>query len=118
VAEKLDLPAKAFELKDLRGNPVSLADYKGRIVLVDFWAEWCTPCRMVSPIIESLATHYGDKLTMGKLNVDKGRKVATQYGVRSIPTLLLFKDGKPMRQFVGFMSEKELKKNLDTALVG
>lgn len=87
-------------------------------VLVDFWAEWCTPCRMVSPIIESLALHYGETLVMGKLNVDQGRKVATQYGVRSIPTLLLFKDGKPMRQFVGFMSEKELKKNLDSALTG
>lgn len=85
-------------------------------VLVDFWAEWCTPCRMVAPILENLSAQYGDKLAFGKLNVDRGRKTATTFGVRSIPTLLLFKDGKPMRQFVGFMSEKELKKNLDSAL--
>lgn len=87
-------------------------------VLVDFWAEWCQPCRMVAPILESISVQYADKLTVGKLNVDNGPKTATQFGVRSIPTLLFFKDGKPMKQFVGFMSEKELKKNLDAALSG
>lgn len=85
-------------------------------VLVDFWAEWCMPCRMMTPILEGLADQYDDRVVFGKLNVDNGRKTATQYGIRSIPTLLLFKNGKPMRQFVGFMSEKELKRKLDTAL--
>ncbi|MDO8472650.1 MAG: thioredoxin [Dehalococcoidia bacterium] len=87
-------------------------------VLVDFWAEWCTPCRMVAPILETISAQYADKLVVGKLNVDAGQKTATKFGVRSIPTLLFFKDGKPMRQFVGFMAEKELKKNLDAALSG
>jgi len=85
-------------------------------VLVDFWAEWCTPCRMVAPILENLSSQYGDRLAFGKLNVDSGRKTATQFGIQSIPTLLFFKEGKPVRQFVGFMPEKELKRNLDTAL--
>ena len=85
-------------------------------LLVDFWAEWCTPCRMVAPMLENLSSQYGDKLAFGKLNVDSGRKTASQFGIRSIPTLLFFKEGKPMRQFVGFMPEKELKRNLDTAL--
>ncbi|MBI2856677.1 MAG: thioredoxin [Chloroflexi bacterium] len=85
-------------------------------VLVDFWAEWCTPCRMVAPVLEKLAAHYGNDLVIGKLNVDAAQATATKYGVRSIPTLLFFKDGKPMRQFVGFQPEKELRQKLDAAL--
>ncbi len=86
-------------------------------VLVDFWAEWCQPCRMVAPVLEALAPQYSGRLIIGKLNVDTAGDTARRYGIRSIPTLLIFKDGKPMRQFVGFQSEKELKKNLD-AIVG
>ncbi|MBI2957825.1 MAG: thioredoxin [Chloroflexi bacterium] len=106
--------AKMIELSD--DNFESAVLKSKTPVLVDFWAEWCTPCRMVAPILENLSTQYGDRLAFGKMNVDAGRKTATQYGVQSIPTMLFFKDGKPMRQFRGFMSEKELKKNLDAAL--
>ncbi len=108
--------SKIIELNDDNFDQTVL---KSKVpILVDFWAEWCTPCRMVGPILENLSSQYGDKLAFGKINVDNGRKTATQFGVRSIPTLLFFKDGKPMKQFVGFMSEKDLKKNLDAALAG
>lgn len=107
---------KVIELTDDNFEQ-SVMKAKGPI-LVDFWAEWCQPCRMVGPVIEKLATQYDGKIAFGKLNVDSGGKTATQFGVRSIPTLLLFKDGKPMKQFVGYQSEKDLKKNLDAALTG
>jgi len=87
-------------------------------VLVDFCAERCTPCRMLAPIVEKLAGEYDGRITFSKLNVEQGRNAATRYGVRSIPTLLFFSGGKPMRQFVGFTSEKDLKRNLDEALQG
>jgi thioredoxin-like negative regulator of GroEL len=71
---------------------------------------------MVAPIVEKLAAEYDGRIIFSKLNVDQAQSIATRYGIRSIPTLLFFKEGKPMRQFVGFMAEKELRKNLDEAL--
>ena len=86
-------------------------------VLVDFWAPWCGPCRMVAPVVEELATEYDGRVAFYKLNTDENPKVATQYGIRSIPTLLVFKNGEQVGQIVGFRPKGDLKKRLDDALV-
>lgn len=85
-------------------------------VLVDFWASWCSPCQAIAPIVEELAEEYKGKLNFAKLNVDEAPSIPSRYGIHSIPTLLLFKDGKPMQQVVGFKPKKELKQVLEQAL--
>lgn len=77
-------------------------------VLVDFWAEWCGPCKMIAPVLEELATELDGKLTIGKLDVDENQSTAMAYGVFSIPTLLLFKDGEPVERIVGFQPKPQL----------
>ncbi len=85
-------------------------------VLVDFWAEWCAPCRIVSPIVDELATEYGEKLKVGKLNVDESGKTAQSYGVMSIPSLLVFKDGKVIKTMIGAQSKDNFKREIDSVL--
>jgi len=85
-------------------------------VLVDFWAAWCGPCRMVAPVVEELAGEYAGKITVAKLNVDENPKMASQYGIMSIPTLLIFKNGAPVSNIVGFRPKAELKRNIDAVL--
>jgi len=85
-------------------------------VLVDFWASWCRPCLMLTPILEELAEEYSGKITFAKLNVDRNPKTASRYRIMSIPTLLLFKKGEPVSHLVGYKPKAELKRDLDTAL--
>ena len=85
-------------------------------VLVDFWAEWCMPCRLIHPIIEELAEEYDGKVGFAKLDVDANPQSSLQYGVRSIPTLILFTDGKPADQMIGAMPKSALKSRIDSAL--
>ena len=86
-------------------------------VLVDFWAPWCGPCRMVAPVVEELSDDYDGRVKFVKLNTDENPVVAGKYGIRSIPTLLVFKGGEPVGQIVGFRPKSDLAKRLDEALV-
>jgi len=85
-------------------------------VLVDFWAEWCGPCRMMAPTIDSIATDYAGKAKVGKLNVDDNGGTAMRYGIRGIPTLLLFKGGRVVEQRVGAVGKTEVQKMMDPHL--
>ncbi len=85
-------------------------------VLVDFWAAWCAPCRMVAPLVEELAGEYDGRISFVKLDVDQNPKTASKYGIMSIPTLLIFKKGEPVSHIVGFRPKAELKRSLDAAL--
>lgn len=85
-------------------------------VLVDFWAEWCGPCRMVGPIVEELADEYEGKAKIGKVDVDSNPEISAKYGIRSIPSLLIFKDGEVVDQIVGAVPKAQLKKQLDAQL--
>ena len=84
--------------------------------LVDFWAEWCGPCKMIAPILEEAASEYVDKMSVVKLNVDESPNIAQKFGIRSIPTLMLFKDGAVQAQKLGAMSKSQLMEFLDTNL--
>ena len=81
-------------------------------MLVDFWAAWCGPCQAMGPIIDELAEELKNKAKIGKLNVDENRGIAGNYGVMSIPTLIIFKDGKVVKQFVGMQAKESLKEEL------
>jgi thioredoxin 1 len=78
------------------------------VTLVDFWAPWCGPCRMLAPVIEGLATEFAGKAKVGKVNVDESAALAQQYGIMSIPTIIIFKDGKPVDQLVGLQTKDRL----------
>ena len=85
-------------------------------VLVDFWAEWCGPCKMIAPIVEELAEEFGDKIKFTKIDVDTNPQSAMNFGIRGIPTLLIFNGGKPVETVVGAVPKSVLKKKLDAAL--
>jgi thioredoxin 1 len=82
----------------------------GNPVVVDFWAEWCGPCKMIAPSLEEISNEMGDKVTIAKVNIDENPSIAEQYGVRSIPTLVMFKDGQPTSVQVGAKSKGDLSK--------
>jgi thioredoxin 1 len=86
-------------------------------VLVDFWAEWCGPCKMIAPLLDELADEYSGKVKIGKVNIDEQQELATQYGIRAIPTLLLINKGQVAEQLVGAKSKRDLKASLDRVAV-
>lgn len=88
----------------------------GKPVVVDFWAEWCGPCRMVSPLVEELAEEYAGKVEIGKMNVDENTDTPNEYGIRNIPTILFFKDGKLADKQVGATQKSALKAKVDALL--
>jgi thioredoxin 1 len=85
-------------------------------VIVDFWAEWCGPCRMITPIVEEIAEQYAGKLRVGKVNVDDANRTASKYGIRSIPALLFFKNGKVVETIVGAVPKHEIVKKVEKVL--
>ncbi len=85
-------------------------------VLVDFWAEWCGPCKMIAPVLDEIANEYAGKVKVGKVNVDVNPQVSVKYGIRSIPALLIFKNGEVAEQIVGAVPKVHIKKHLDSVL--
>ncbi len=85
-------------------------------VLLDFWAEWCGPCKMIAPILDEAATEYADRLSVVKINIDENPNTPQKFGIRSIPTLMIFKDGAPQAQKLGAMSKSQLTEFLDSNL--
>jgi thioredoxin 1 len=82
-------------------------------ILVDFWAEWCGPCKMIAPVLDELAQEYDGRVKIGKVNIDNEQGLAAEYGVRAIPTLLLFQNGQVAEQIVGLKSKRDLKNSFD-----
>ncbi|MGI6125532.1 MAG: thioredoxin [Planifilum sp.] len=91
-------------------------EVKSGTVLVDFWAPWCGPCKMIAPVLEELDNEIGDKLKIAKLNVDNNPETAGRFGVMSIPTLMVFKDGEMVSKMVGFQPKEQLREWLDSYL--
>jgi thioredoxin 1 len=106
------------------GGPVEVTDSdfgdvieKGEgLSLVDFWAEWCGPCRLVAPVMEQIAREYGERLTVAKLDVDANQQIATRFNIRSIPSILFFKDGKHVDTVVGAMPRAYLERKIQEHL--
>lgn len=107
MAKPRDVSDDTFEQEVLKST---------KPVLVDFWAPWCGPCRMVAPIVEELATEYDGKVEFVKVNTDDNPNTSVKYGIRSIPTLLVFKDGEAVGQIVGFRPKSDLKERLDAVI--
>lgn len=112
------------QMEDLMAHPIDITDdtfeeevIKSEVpVLVDFWADWCAPCKMIAPIVEQLAGEFDGKVKFTKLDVDSNPKVATTYGIRGIPTLLIFSGGSPVDQVVGAVAKAVLKGRLEKAV--
>jgi thioredoxin 1 len=94
------------------GNFEELVKNSGKVALVDFWAAWCGPCRMVGPVVEEIATEMGETAVIGKVDVDAEGDLAMEFGIRNIPTLLFFKDGQVVDKHVGVATKKQLQDKL------
>ncbi|TLD87529.1 thioredoxin [Helicobacter sp. MIT 05-5294] len=89
---------------------------KEGVVMVDFWAPWCGPCRMIAPVIDSLATQYAGKAKICKVNTDEQQELATKFGIRSIPTIFFYKNGEKVDEMIGAATEQDFKAKLDGLL--
>jgi thioredoxin 1 len=103
---------KQFDLKNFDDEVIK----SDQPVLVDFWAPWCGPCKMIGPVIEELAGDYSGRVKVGKVNVDDNQQLAARYGIRGIPTVMIFKDGETAESFVGLQQKTELASALDKHL--
>ena len=118
----IDLEEKMGETQAAKPLQVTDANFDSEVlkstvpVLVDFWAEWCAPCRMIAPIVDDIARDYAGKVKVCKLNVDDSQSLASKYGIRSIPSLLIFKAGSVVNQVIGAVPKSELVKRLDVIL--
>lgn len=108
------MSANAVEITDANFDEVVLN--AGKPVLVDFWAVWCGPCRVIGPIVEEIAEEYGDKVVVGKLDVDSNRETAVKFGIQAIPTVLLVNNGEVAERIVGVTDKASLAAKLDTLL--
>lgn len=106
------MPALHFSKNDFEEKVLK----SDKPVIVDFWAVWCGPCQMVGPVIDELAEEYKDKVVVGKIDVDKESELAQKYGVMSIPTVILFKDGKEVERKVGFVGKEGYKEMVEKYL--
>ncbi|MCB0639575.1 MAG: thioredoxin [Lewinella sp.] len=104
----------AFEFTDTNFQETGLQE--GQVTVVDFWAEWCGPCRMIAPIIEELAEEYKDKVKIGKVDVDTNPEISMKYGIRNIPTVMIFKDGQPVDKHVGVTTKATLAAKIEKLL--
>ena len=103
----------AFAFNDENSKPEIES---GKPVVIDFWAEWCIPCKKIAPIIDELAEQYEGRVTIGKYNVEESLDVATEFGIRSIPTILFFRDGKLVDKNVGSISKSNLEEKINALL--
>ncbi|MFO7966129.1 MAG: thioredoxin [Archaeoglobaceae archaeon] len=107
---------KVSEPIKVNGNNFQKVLQENENVVVDFWAEWCGPCKLVGPVLEELAKEYSDKVTFAKLNTDENQELAASYGISAIPTIIFFKNGTPMDQIVGAFPKSEMKNWIDKNL--
>ncbi len=107
MTEPVAVTQETFEAEVLRAT---------KPVLVDFWAVWCAPCRMVAPVVEEIAGERAEQLKVAKVDVDESPQIATRFGIMSIPTLILFKDGEPVEQMVGYVPKDRLMERVEPYL--
>ena len=107
MAEQVNFTDDNFQ-KEVKESPIP--------VLVDFWAVWCAPCRIIAPFVEEIATEYEGRIKVGKVDVDSNQKTAAEFGIRSIPSLLIFKDGKVAEQIIGAVPKKVIVKKIESVL--
>lgn len=117
-SSKSGIQKVAMRITNVTGENFESVVSKSHFALLDFWADWCGPCRIMEPVIEKLAVKYGDKMVFGKVNVDQEMDISSRYQVFSIPTFMLFKNGKPMDGLIGAVGEASLDQMVRRALNG